>query len=69
MRFASGVCAAIAAAAVAGAGLVVPHVSLDPNAIGKSPITSWTTFNGDYSGQRYSTLTQIGPNNVNQLSQ
>ena len=37
--------------------------------IGKAPITSWPTFNGDYSGQRYSTLTQIGPANVNRLVQ
>ena len=69
MRLASGVCAAIATAALAGVAPAVPHVSLDPNAIGKAPISDWTTFNGDYSGRRYSTLTQIGPDNVNQLAQ
>lgn len=54
----------IAAAAMAGASL---HVSVDPNTIGKAPVTSWPTFNGDYSGQRYSTLTQIGPGNLSRL--
>ena len=44
-------------------------VSLDPNVLGKAPITTWPTFNGDYSGQRYSTLTQIAPTNVDQLTQ
>ena len=46
-----------------------PNVSLDPKASEKRPSTSWTTFNGDYSGQRYSTLTQITPANVNQIAQ
>ena len=50
------------------AGYDGPHVSLDPRAIGDTPVTTWPTFNGDYSGQRYSTLTQIGPANVNQLA-
>ena len=56
-------------AMIASAALAVPHVWLDPNVIGKAPVTNWTTFNGDYSGQRYSTLTQIGPGNVGQLAQ
>ena len=73
MRLPTGVCAAIATAALAAAAPAVPHVSprvfLDPNAIGKAPITSWPTFNGDYTGERYSTLTQIKPDNVNRLAQ
>ena len=72
MRLSTGVCAAIATAAMAAAPAVQhfsPHVSLDPNTIGKPPVTSWPTFNGDYSGQRYSTLTQIKPANVNQIAQ
>jgi acido-empty-quinoprotein group A len=43
-------------------------VSLDPDLIGKAPVTNWTTFNGDYTGQRYSTLTQIDATNLNRLS-
>ena len=69
MKVPGGVCAAIATAVLANVTPAIPHVSLDPNAIGKTPITSWTTFNGDYSGQRYSTLTQIGPANLDRLAQ
>jgi len=43
-------------------------VSLDPNSIGTTPVANWPTFNGDYSGRRSSTLTQIGPANVNRLA-
>jgi acido-empty-quinoprotein group A len=72
MRLYPGVCAAIAIAFMASAPIVQhvsPQVSLDPSTIGRPPVTSWPTFNGDYSGQRYSTLTQIKPANVNQLAQ
>ena len=51
------------------AGPPAKTISLDPNVLGKAPITTWPTFNGDYSGQRYSTLTQIAPTNVDQLTQ
>jgi acido-empty-quinoprotein group A len=67
MKFVSTLCAVIAAAALLAAGYDGPHISLDPSAIGDAPVTTWPTFNGDYSGQRYSTLTRIGPANVNQL--
>ena len=67
MRLAAGLCMAIAGAAVAGAGLHAPKVSVNPNTLGRAPVTSWPTFNGDYSGERYSTLTQIGPANLNRL--
>jgi acido-empty-quinoprotein group A len=43
------------------------HVRVVPDSIGKVADTSWPTFNGDYSGQRYSTLRQINPANVAQL--
>lgn len=69
MRLGLGVCAAVTIAGMVGALPDVPHVSLDPDAIGKAPVADWTTFNGDYSGQRYSTLTQIGPANVSRLAQ
>jgi len=60
---------AVAAAALAVSALDGPRVLLDPEAIGKPAVTSWPTFNGDYTGQRYSTLTQIGLGNVNRLSE
>jgi acido-empty-quinoprotein group A len=68
LRLVNGFCAAVAAAILA-VTTHVPHVFLDPNIIGKAPITTWTTFNGDYRGQRYSTLNQIRPANVNRLEQ
>lgn len=73
MRWFAWPCAKITIANLIGAASLVaqagPHVSLDPNAIGRTPTTSWPTFNGDYTGQRYSSLTQINPANVNRLAQ
>src|ERR1700678_267279 len=69
MRLATVLCVAVVTASLMGPTLAAPNVSLDPKAIGKAPIDDWTTFNGDYTGQRYSTLTQITPANVNQLAQ
>ena len=65
------VCLALLASITA---VAAPHagskdVSLDPSLMGKAPVQSWPTFNGDYSGQRYSTLTQITPKNVDHLAQ
>lgn len=54
---------------VASTRLVAQRVGVDPDAIGKTPVESWTTFNGDYSGRRYSTLDQIDAGNVGQLAQ
>ncbi|HWE86335.1 MAG TPA: acido-empty-quinoprotein group A [Terracidiphilus sp.] len=67
MKLTAGFCTAIAAAALAGAPLRSPVVSVDPGAIGKPPVTSWPTFNGDYTGQRYSTLKQVNAANVSRL--
>jgi alcohol dehydrogenase (cytochrome c) len=41
---------------------------LDPGALLKQPTTMWPTFNGDYSGRRYSPLTQINSSNVHELA-
>src|SRR5690348_2621519 len=40
---------------------------LDPAALKQPPTETWPTFNGDYTGQRYSPLTQINQSNVNNL--
>ena len=69
MKRAGFACAAIAAAALAIAAADGPRVSLDPETIGKPAVTNWTTFNGDYSGRRFSTLTQIAPGNVGRLAE
>ncbi len=68
MRRASALWAAFAIAALASAA-ASPHVSPDSGTLGKTPTTSWPTFNGDTSGQRYSPLTQIAPGNLDQLSE
>ena len=41
---------------------------LDPAALSKPPTTTWPTYNGDYSGRRFSTLNQINKSNVASLT-
>lgn len=41
---------------------------LDPASLLKPPINSWPTYSGDYSGRRFSTLTQVNQNNVKDLA-
>jgi alcohol dehydrogenase (cytochrome c) len=41
---------------------------LDPAKLLQKPIDTWPTYNGDYSGRRYSELKQITAGNVNGLS-
>ena len=42
--------------------------TLDPAKISKAPTDSWPSFNGDYSGRRFSPLTAIKDSNVTSLS-
>src|ERR1700758_1627895 len=41
---------------------------LDAAALLKPATDTWPTYNGDYSGRRYSTLDQINGSNVNTLT-
>jgi acido-empty-quinoprotein group A len=41
---------------------------LAPEALLKPPADSWPTFNGDYSGRRFSTLDQVNASNVGRLA-
>jgi alcohol dehydrogenase (cytochrome c) len=41
---------------------------LDPAELLKAPTTNWPTFNGDYSGRRYSSLSQIDRTNAGTLT-
>jgi alcohol dehydrogenase (cytochrome c) len=41
---------------------------LDPSALLKQPPNVWPTYNGDYSGRRFSPLAQINSSNVQNLS-
>lgn len=42
--------------------------TLDPAKLKQAPTDSWPSFNGDYSGRRYSPLTKVNANNVTSLS-
>ena len=42
--------------------------TLDPAKLSKAPTDSWPSFNGDYSGRRFSPLTAITAKNVASLS-
>src|SRR6266550_4689141 len=41
---------------------------LDPAAIGKPLGDSWPTYSGDYTGRRYSSLTQVNQTTVKNLT-
>src|SRR5262249_47859614 len=41
---------------------------LDPALLTRLPTDSWPTYHGDYSGRRYSTLSQINADNVKSLT-
>ncbi len=41
---------------------------LDPTLLLKPPTEAWPTYNGDYSGRRFSTLSQINQSSVKNLS-
>src|SRR5919201_6427256 len=41
---------------------------LDPAKLGQPPTESWPTYNGDYSGRRFSTLSKINTGNIGSLS-
>ena len=42
--------------------------ALDPGKLGQPPADTWPTYNGDYSGRRFSTLSKINSDNVQALS-
>src|SRR5690348_9532145 len=47
---------------------MAPAQGLDPSEILKPPKDNWPTYSGDYSGKRHSSLTQINPSNVKNLT-
>ena len=50
--------------AAASASCFAAEEGLDPAALLKPATDTWPTYNGDYSGRRYSTLSQINQTNV-----
>src|SRR5579871_4343306 len=50
------------------AGAAMAQGPLDPALLTKPLSDSWPTYSGDYSGRRYSSLTQINQSNVKNLT-
>ena len=50
------------------AAVVAAAFALGTFAAAQSGADAWTTYHGDYTGQRHSTLTQIDPANVHQIT-
>src|ERR1700679_4357852 len=46
---------------------IAPAQGLDPASLTKPSTDSWPTYSGDYSGRRFSSLTQINQTNVKNL--
>ena len=55
-------------ALVSGTTVVVSAQGLDPASITKPLGESWPTYSGDYTGRRYSSLTQINQTNVKHMT-
>src|SRR5947209_890321 len=55
-------------AGIFSAGLCLYAQGLDPASILKPSADSWPTYNGDYSGKRFSALRQINKDNVGMLT-
>jgi acido-empty-quinoprotein group A len=61
-------CSFVVLAVCAASATLPGQGRLDPAKLLQPPTDSWPTFNGDYSGRRFSPLTTITPANVHQLS-
>jgi acido-empty-quinoprotein group A len=68
MKLVHVLCGAVVLAGFGAPAFSAPDVNLDPQSVGAPPIAAWPTFNGDYTGQRFSTLTQINTSNVYQIA-
>lgn len=58
----------LAALVIGASGLAVAQGGLDPASISKPLGESWATYSGDYTGRRYSSLTQINQANVRHMT-
>src|SRR5437016_6211105 len=57
----------VASALLLVSGALLAQSGLNPAKLGAPPTDTWPTYNGDYSGRRYSTLTKINQGNINSL--
>src|SRR6185312_8659718 len=53
---------------IAITGCMLNAQSLDANKLLQPRVDSWPTYNGDYSGRRFSTLSKINSQNLQSLS-
>jgi alcohol dehydrogenase (cytochrome c) len=64
----SGRAAVVLATSIVASTLAVASDGLDPSALLKPLADSWPSYSGDYTGRRYSALTQISQSNVKDLT-
>src|SRR6185295_19142729 len=48
-------------------GALLAQGGLNPAKLGAPPTDSWPTYNGDYTGRRYSPLSKVNQSNINSL--
>ena len=61
-------CTCLLAAALADNGAISSTVDVQPSDLTAHPVgKNWTSYNGDYTGRRFSSLAQINAGNVSQL--
>ena len=58
----------VAALVITLSSPVIAGEGLDPAKLLQPPVDSWPTYNGDYSGRRFSPLTKINDPTSNSLS-
>src|SRR5689334_20840219 len=68
VALAEAVSRAAIATLVLSVALIGQSQGLDPELLTKPPTDAWPTYNGDYSGRRFSTLNQINAANVKNLT-
>src|SRR5689334_2600892 len=68
MNYAKKTLAVLSLVAPRTIALAAADKGLDPTRILEPLKDSWLTYSGDYSGKRYSALTQINQTNVKNLS-
>jgi len=72
-RWLGGFCVSILlvaplAAQAGKAGSISTQIDVQPSQLISAPVSAnWLSYNGDYTGRRYSALSEINPNNVAQL--
>ncbi len=58
----------LACAILLASATLAAQAGVNPADFGRPPTDSWPTYNGDYSGRRYSPLDQVNAGNVKRLS-